>query len=152
MDRTTWPAALVLVAVVLWCGGTALAFTLQFGNGAGFEASDTAQGTTGADVPTPQLFRVVFGPDVVSHGTASASAGAPTVAPAIRFHVVPAPHPTPAESTRPRPDLGPARLLSGVEIFLLRQAHTVAEGQNQPAPQTDGGPTRQPELPMTVGR
>jgi hypothetical protein len=127
MYRMLMRFTVVCAAVVLWSSGTTMAFTLQFGPDAPAHVVDEVYTTNGADVPTPQLFRVVIGHEEAHSGTASLSAAYSVAVPEMRVSIG---RPVPAA---PAPNSGTSRYLRGAELLLLRQAHTVAEspGQNR---------------------
>lgn len=111
-------------AVVLWCSSSAMAFTLQFVPYPAADGFAATQTTNGADVPTPQLFRIVVSHDGVRHETPPHFATYPETAPDVRFQEVRPVRTTAAPHTED--GMATARHLSGAEILLLRQAGTVA--------------------------
>ena len=127
MYRMLMRFTVVCAAMVCWGSGIAMAFTLQFGPDAPTDVVGDLHTTNGADVPTPQLFRVVIGNDGAYSGTASLSSAYPGVAPEMHARIV-----RPATAAQvPAPTSATSRYLSGAELLLLRQTHTVAESQGQ---------------------
>jgi hypothetical protein len=128
--RKLRPVMVVWVAAMFWSSGTAMAFTLQFGPDAPTDVVNDGHTTYGADVPTPQLFRVVIGPTEATSGTASLTTVYPVTSPAMQVQIV---RPAPAvQGSGASATI--VRSLSGAELLLLRQTHTVAEenqGQRQ---------------------
>jgi len=130
MYRKLIPVMIVWVAVALWGSGIAMAFTLQFGPDAPTDVVNDVHTTHGADVPTPQLFRVVLGHTEAMSGTASLSTAYPVTSPAMQVQIV---RPAPAAQVAGA-SATMVRSLSGAELLLLRQTHTVAnenQGQSQ---------------------
>jgi hypothetical protein len=121
MSRTL--LSIACAAVLLWCSGHAMAFTLQIGAYPPADGFETAHRTNGADIPTPQLFRVVISRDGVRTETPPVFATNPAAAPDVRVQ-----HTRPVQTTKAA-DTGrgttTAHHLSGAEILLLRQAETV---------------------------
>jgi hypothetical protein len=111
-------------AVVFWCSSDTMAFTLQFAPSATAERFEAAQTTNGADVPTPQLFRIVISRDGVRQEALPYFPPYPEVVPAVRFQEA---HPVRTTTTPPTPPgTTTAHHLSGAELLLLRQTETVA--------------------------
>jgi hypothetical protein len=127
MSRTL--RSIVCAAVLLWCGGAAMAFTLQIGAYPPADGFEAAQTTHEADIPTPQLFRVVISRDGVRTETPPVFATNPAAAPDVRVQYA-----RPVQTTE-AVDTGrgttTAHHLSGAEILLLRQAETVVANPDQ---------------------
>jgi hypothetical protein len=121
--------SIVCAVVLLWCGEAALAFTLQIGAYPPADGFETAQAIHEADIPTPQLFRVVISRDGVRAETPPVFATHPPAVPDVRVQ-----HVRPVRTTA-AVDTGrgatTAHHLSGAEILLLRQAETVVENPAQ---------------------
>lgn len=131
MIRTPVQLALAFAAVVLWCSGTAMAFTLHIGSNSAIDGFNSTQMTRGADVPTPQMFHVVIGQNGVSPGVPASSVGDPLAGSKVRFQVVRPPQTVATHNTPQGQNTVTAHRLSGAELLLLRQVHTVAEDQSQ---------------------
>lgn len=120
--------SIACAAVLLWCSGRALAFTLQIGAYPPADRFETAQTTHGADIPTPQLFRVVISRDGVRTETPPVFTN-PAAAPDVRVqHVRPVQTTEAADMNRVATT---AHHLRGAEILLLRQAETVVDNPDQ---------------------
>jgi hypothetical protein len=126
MSRT-W-LSIACAAVLLWCSGRAMAFTLQIGAYPPVDTFAAAQTTHGADLPTPQLFRVVISRDGVRTETPPVFTN-PAAVPDVRVQHVRPVRTTEAADTRHGATT--AHHLSGVELLLLRQAETVVENSGQ---------------------
>jgi len=121
--------SIAYAALLLWCSGHAMAFTLQIGAYPPADGFETAQTTNGADIPTPQLFRVVISRDGVRTETPPVFATNPTAVPDTRVE-----HARPVQTTEAAHtgrSATTAHHLSGAEILLLRQAETVVENPGQ---------------------
>jgi hypothetical protein len=125
-------SVVILLALMLpRFGDDAAAFTVQFGRIPASEERDSARATTGADIPTPQMFGVRLGPGGMTLGPMLRSPEDTDTAPAVRFQPRPEPQPDDAHQTPQARTTTAPRHLSDVEVLLLRQADTVADRQRE---------------------
>jgi hypothetical protein len=129
MNRLAIMIAAMLTATVIGSSGTALAFSLHWGQGQSIDEYGTAQTTNGADLPTPQFFTVSIGQKPAPSTLSFAPPDDETAQPNIRMQHPSTPRQTAASPPRSQQVATTAHHLNGAELFLLREVQTTAERQ-----------------------
>jgi hypothetical protein len=129
MNRLPILLTAMLTAMVIGLSGTAVAFSLNQGQGQSIDAYGTAQTTNGADIPTPQLFTVSIGQKPAPSALSFAPHNDHTAQPSIRMSQPYKSRKTTASPTLNQQATATAHRLNGVELFLLQQVQTTAESR-----------------------
>jgi hypothetical protein len=130
MSRLTIVVMLIAFSTMLLSSHRATAFTLRFRTVAG--VTPTVSGLEGADIPTPQLFRVAIDPSGATLGAISPIDGYGAPEPALQLQkqtVVTVTETAVATQQALQQVEKPATAhrLSGAELLLLRKTSVVAD-------------------------